>query len=57
MTVVQVKVILKSIQNLTEKEDDKEGVEASAPVADDEVTLLRQELACTFTDDDSKSLL
>ena len=39
---------------LTEKEDDKEEVEASAPVVDDEVTskLLRQDTACIVIDND-----
>ena len=37
---------------LSEKEDDKEEVEASAPVVDDEVTskILRQNTACTVID-------
>ena len=40
--------------DLTEKEDDKEEVEVSAPAADDEVTpqLLHQDTVCIVIDDD-----
>ena len=39
---------------LTEKEDDEEEMEASAPIVDDELTskLLRQDTACFVIDDD-----
>ena len=39
---------------LTEKEDDEEEMEASAPIVDDELTskLLRQDTACVVIDDD-----
>ena len=59
MTTVQMKVILESIQNLLGKKNDKEEVEVSAPVIDDEMTskLLRPDTVCINIDDGQKSLL